>query len=238
MRKTSKRGIWIDTNQSGCELMKSVLVIAGIDSSGGAGLLCDAAAVRAHQLHTKAVVTAVTAQGAAGVTHIAPMAPEAIAAQMIAAGPVVAVKIGMIATLPALETILTHLPDVPVVCDPVIAASSGTKLASPEVISNYPRLFARSALVTPNRPEAEVFGPILAPTLRKGGHEGGHMSTDVLFDGPRQKVFASVRLPHDRRGTGCTLSSAIACNLGLGDHLDEAIAKAKDYVTAYIQAAR
>lgn len=216
--------------------MKSILIIAGVDSSGGAGLICDAVTAHALGVHPKAVVTAVTAQGAKGVTHIAPMTPDAVAAQITAAGQVDAIKIGMIPDLAVLETIIARLPDAPTVCDPVIAASSGKLLTSPDVIANYPRLFARCALVTPNRPEADVLGKINAPTLLKGGHADGAESTDILFDGRRQSAFRTPRLPVEKRGTGCKLSTAIACYLAMGDTLDHAITRAKAHVTAYLQA--
>lgn len=230
--------------------MTAVLAIGGTDSSCGAGLARDLAVIAAHGLTARICVTAVTAQGAGGVTASQPLPPDLIAAQIAAAGPVAAIKTGMLANAAVIGALIESLPDAPLIIDPVLCATSGAPLLDPDGISALHDLFPRATLLTPNRPEAKALTGKTTPTaqaealieqgakavLIKGGHDTGDDATDILFTSPPRafithRPFTTARLPGTRRGTGCTLASAIACNLALGQSLEQAVASAKAYLT-------
>lgn len=229
--------------------MIAVLAIGGMDSSGGAGLLRDAATLADGGVMARVAVTAVTAQRADAVPAIQPVPPAIVAAQIAAAGPVGAVKIGMLANAGIVAAVAGALPPVPVVLDPVLAASAGPALIDAEGVARMlAELLPRATLLTPNRPELAALARALDATaegavaallargcravLVKGGHDDDPAaSTDCLYrPGQPPLTFAAPRIAGTLRGTGCQLASAIAARLALGDNLPAAIAAAKAQV--------
>ncbi|MBN9235758.1 MAG: hydroxymethylpyrimidine/phosphomethylpyrimidine kinase [Mesorhizobium sp.] len=236
-----------------------VLIVAGSDSSGGAGIARDVETVSAFGLRSCLAVTAVTVQTHAAVEHIEHMPPQLIAAQMraaFAANMVAAVKIGMLGTTAAMEavgSVLTSYPNVPVVLDPVMASSSGRVLLQHDAIDALMSdLMPVCRLVTPNLIElamltgltpaldeggARLQGEALSTMLRtgvlaKGGHaREGLPAVDLLLqpDCPVLR-FEAPRLGGEERGTGCMLSSAISACLALNATLEASVAAAKQYV--------
>ncbi|RVD57662.1 hydroxymethylpyrimidine/phosphomethylpyrimidine kinase [Mesorhizobium sp. M2D.F.Ca.ET.185.01.1.1] len=235
-----------------------VLIVAGSDSSGGAGIARDIETVSAFGLRSCLAVTAVTAQTHATVEHIEQMPPQLIAAQMraaFAANPVAAVKIGMLGTAAAIQAVGSVLADdrqMPVVLDPVLASTSGRLLLAVDAIDALCRdLMPACRLVTPNLVELAALtrsvlaldeeaacrqGKQLSSTvgttvLVKGGHARGPQAVDLLLppDGPAVR-FEAARLKHRMRGTGCMLSTAVATFLALGASLEESVRGAKQYV--------
>ena len=243
--------------------MTAVLVIAGSDSSGGAGLTRDVATLERLGIGVLCALTAVTAQTDAQVLAVHPLPPDIVRAQITAAlatGRVGAVKIGMLGTAAAVMAVAESLPPraaVPLVLDPVLAASAGGELLDPsgrEALRQV--LLPRVTLLTPNIPEAAAllgesaargeaellrqgrmllaFGP--QAVLLKGGHGGGALAIDLLLTGggdPRR--LTAPRSSAVRRGTGCTLSSAIAAGLARGLDLTHSCEQAKRYVTNFIR---
>lgn len=243
--------------------MSAVLVIGGTDSSGGAGLARDLATLE--QLGTRAVctVTAVTAQSDRAVSAVHVMPADLVRAQIAAAlatCTVRAVKIGMLATRATVEAVADSLPPrgrVPLVLDPVLAASSGAALLDPAGRQALRELLlARTTILTPNIPEAAALleRPVpqdeaelaslgrallaLGPeaVLIKGGHATGPEATDLLLqsDEPPRRLSAA-RLPVVRRGTGCALASALAAAIAAGCDVSEACERAKQHVTQLLQ---
>ncbi|MFB2552011.1 hydroxymethylpyrimidine/phosphomethylpyrimidine kinase [Ensifer soli] len=238
--------------------MATVLIVAGSDSSGGAGIARDVATVAKAGGEAALALTAVTVQTHRAVEAIEAMPPALVAAQMRAAfdsGPVGAVKIGMLANGPilvAVADVLAAHAEVPVVLDPVLAASAGGALLSEEAMMLLRQvLLPRVTLVTPNLPElARLTGTaeiadvetgraaamMLNPAgavLVKGGHAAGDTADDLLLrPGLPDIVFRAARSGARLRGTGCMLSSGIAARLALGDALETAIRGAKAQVTA------
>ena len=242
--------------------MTTVLVIAGSDSSGGAGLTRDVRTLTRFGMRTLCVVTAVTAQSDAHVSAVHVVPAELVHAQMTAAlatARVQAIKIGMLATRSTVLAVAATLPvEVPpVVLDPVLASSSGGELldrAGREALCSA--LLPRATLVTPNIPEAaSILGSAVARTpeellrqaaallmlgpravLLKGGHASGPEATDLLL--MREAAPRWLRAPRSdavRRGTGCALSSAIAAGLAAGLDLATACERGKHHVTQLLQ---
>lgn len=235
-----------------------VLVVAGTDSSGGAGLSRDVETVAAFGLRSCVAVTAVTVQSHAAVNHIEPMPPGLVAAQMRAAllaNRVAVIKIGMLgsaSTIVAVAAELRQCREVPVVLDPVLASSSGRALIEPAAIETLKReLMPLCTLVTPNlielgilageetagdETQAERQARRLLETgcsaiLVKGGHAGSTFSTDLLVrNGQEPQHFTAPRLDKEMRGTGCALASAIAARLALGQPLEDSVRAAKRHV--------
>jgi hydroxymethylpyrimidine/phosphomethylpyrimidine kinase len=221
-----------------------ILIIAGSDSGGGAGIQADIKTVTLLGGHAMTAVTAITAQNTLGVQAVHPVPTEMVLAQMdscISDIGVDAVKIGMIGSAETAEAVaerLAALDGVPIVFDPVMVATSGSALADDATIAAFEKLMAIATIVTPNLPELEALGgeeiAIHFDTyvLAKGGHGEGPMLTDRLI-GPQgvRKAWSNARIdtPHTH-GTGCTLASAIACGLGQGLDLVEAVKRARKYV--------
>jgi hydroxymethylpyrimidine/phosphomethylpyrimidine kinase len=236
---------------------RRVLVIAGTDSSGGAGLLRDVEVLRRFGVRSRAAVTAVTAQLDANVGAIHHVPPAIISAQIGAAldgsHDIGVVKIGMLGTAASVRAVATALETFagPIICDPVLASSAGTELLDHEGRrALIELLIPRVDLLTPNVPEsAALLGEPLAVEVRqvlkqasalrtwgpsillKGGHAGGATCDDVLLerDG-RSTWFKGPRLAGSMRGTGCALSSAIAACWVRGSTLREACRLAKDFI--------
>ncbi|RWE11509.1 MAG: hydroxymethylpyrimidine/phosphomethylpyrimidine kinase [Mesorhizobium sp.] len=235
-----------------------VLIVAGSDSSGGAGIARDIETVSAFGLRSCLAITAVTIQTNATVERIEHMPPGLIAAQMraaLAANRVNAIKIGMLGTNGAVAKVATVLRDhrdIPVVVDPVLAASSGGALIMENAVAALRKhLMPLCRIVTPNLPELAVLtGSAIAvdeasachqgeelsravstAVLVKGGHACGNEAVDLLVQPHRPALrFAAARLLREMRGTGCMLSSAIAASLALGMPLEEGVRNAKRHV--------
>ncbi|MDF2571380.1 MAG: thiD [Sporomusa sp.] len=241
--------------------MKNVLTIAGSDSSGGAGIQADLKTFAAHGVFGMSVITAVTAQNTQGVFAVQDITPEVIAKQLDAIFDdieVAAVKIGMVSQVETIKTIAVKLREYGVsniVADPVMVSKSGYHLLNPAAeVTLIQELLPLAAIVTPNIPEAEVITGRTITTLAdmeeaaryiltlgpkcvlmKGGHLEGD-STDILFDGEKFTYLESRRIAtKNTHGTGCTLSSAIAANIGRGLSMTEAVSAAKEYITVAIE---
>lgn len=242
--------------------MKTVLTIAGSDCSGGAGIQADLKTMIANGCYGMSVITSLTAQNTTGVTSIEKVTPAFLADQLDAVLSDItpdAVKIGMVPDAALIEVIvlkLTEFKACNIVTDPVMVATSGAALSDGGSISTLVReLLPISAIVTPNIPEAEVLAGMKIKTgedkleaariicdkggcavLVKGGH-GTAGADDVLFEKGEYYEFPSRRIDNpNTHGTGCTLSSAIACNLAKGMRMQDAVQTAKDYVTGAIAA--
>ncbi len=230
----------------------SVLVIAGLDSSTGAGIARDLAVLADLGLPARVVATAVTAQDAGGGCQVHPMPAAMVAAQIHAAGPVPVARLGMLANADVVAAVAETLPDLPFVLDPVLATSAGVALLDEAgQAAMIARLIPRAALVTPNLPEATLltglfhgaaledlaagfFAMGAKAVVLKGGHAGGPEAVDWLWrPGSPPLRFAAPRKPGTRRGTGCTLATAIAAHLALGDDLATACSSAKRYLSAW-----
>ncbi len=236
----------------------AVLVIAGTDSSGGAGLCRDVRALADAGVEALCAVTAVTAQTDSRLIASHPLQPGIVGAQIRAAldsGRVGAVKIGMLATGAIVRAVAEALPpaeSLPIVLDPVLLSSSGGMLLDEEGRREMAaRLFPLVTLLTPNIPEAErlcgapdtgtaesrlaharkLHAQGTRAVLVKGGHARGEESADLLLRAEGHARWLSApRIAGRRRGTGCALASAIAAAIALGLPLDEACRVGKDYV--------
>lgn len=223
-----------------------ILIIAGSDSGGGAGIQADVKTVTMLGGHAMTAITAITAQNTLGVQAVHPVPAEMVLAQMdscIADIGVDAVKIGMIGgaeTAMAVADRLAALNGVPIVFDPVMVTTSGSALADDATVAAFRALMDLATLVTPNIPELAALGGAAGVVahgcalLAKGGHGAGEVLTDrlILPDGTERAWQGSrIDTPHSH-GTGCTLASAIATGLGQGMALDRAIARGRDYVRA------
>jgi len=235
-----------------------VLVLAGLDPSGGAGLLADAEAVRAMGARPLCVATALTVQTTRAARGFEAVKPALVAQSMKALleeEDVRAIKIGMVGNRPVaaeIAALLLARPRLPLVVDPVLAASSGAKLfegSSSDARDAYLRL-AKGAVLTPNVAEAEVLlggkldNPLMAAALLgegagavllKGGHLPGH-PTDFLFQPDEEERFSAPRIAATARGTGCRLASAIAAGLARRLSVREAVVAARQLVRDYLQA--
>lgn len=234
-----------------------VLFIGGMDSSGGAGVLRDAATAAQLGARFRVAVTAVTAQSDERVSAVHQVPAEVVADQIaIAAGNGLgAVKIGMLGWADTVMAVARNLPQVLVVLDPVVCASSGRALIdSAGLGALLALLLPRTSVLTPNLPELAVLGAALGlgPTaaeadvvagllahgcgavLVKGGHAADAViSEDRLYQqGLPMRAFGAPRLPGSARGTGCELASALAVHLARGVALEVAVQKAKDLVRA------
>jgi hydroxymethylpyrimidine/phosphomethylpyrimidine kinase len=244
-----------------------LLAIAGSDSGGGAGIQADLKTFAAHGAFGMSAVTAVTAQNTCRVTAVHEVPADVVAAQIDAVFDdigVDAVKVGMLASAPLVEAVAGRLAAwrargaaPPVVLDPVMVAKSGDALLREDAIEALAgRLLPLATLVTPNLPEAARLSRLPVGSeeerrqaarslagrgravLLKGGHLPGDEVVDLLFDGVAFHAFRGPRLAtRSTHGTGCTLSSAIACRLARGEALEAAVAGAIDYLRGAIAAA-
>lgn len=220
-----------------------ILIIAGSDSGGGAGIQADIKTVTMLGGHAMTAVTAITAQNTLGVdaVHMIPtqMVIDQIAAVVSDIG-VDAVKIGMIGSAETAHAVADSLSELtcPIVFDPVMVASSGAILADDDTISAFERLMRLATLTTPNLPELEALGGREAllerhiPLLIKGGHAEGEYIIDRLDLAEDQNVdWTDPRIEtRNTHGTGCTLASAIATGLGQGFTLEQSIERARLFV--------
>lgn len=221
-----------------------ILVIAGSDSSGGAGIQADIKTVTMLGGYAMTAITALTAQNTLGVTRVDPVDPAMVVAQIDACVSdigVDAVKIGMLGSAEIAHDIAERLEAlaVPVVFDPVMVATSGAALADDATIAAFRRLMARATLVTPNLPELAALGGLevvrqqALAVLVKGGHGEGDEVIDTLVTADGEQRFVAPRIEtRHTHGTGCTLASAIATGLGRGEPLLQSIEHAIGFVRA------
>ena len=228
-----------------------ILIIAGSDSGGGAGIQADIKTVTMLGGHATTAVTAITAQNTLGVDSVHPIPAETIVAQIdsiVSDIGVDAVKIGMVPSAFAAEAIanrLKQLDKVPVVFDPVMVATSGSALADDATVAAFGKLMDVATIVTPNLPELNRLtseeDPVAAAlhlvgqhgcaVLIKGGHEEGEAIADALIETDNMTSWQGQRIDTgNTHGTGCTLASAIACLLGQGDSLISAVERARVFV--------
>jgi hydroxymethylpyrimidine/phosphomethylpyrimidine kinase len=239
-------------------MIARVLVIAGSDSGGGAGIQADIKTITMLGGHAMTAITAITAQNTQGVTAIHPVPAETILAQIDAVNSdigVDAVKIGMIGSAFAAETIarrLEQLERVPIVFDPVMVATSGAPLADDATVAAFGTLMELATIATPNLPELRRLtseeDPIAAAlhlvgkhgcaVLVKGGHEEGDALADALIETDNITSWQGQRIDTtSTHGTGCTLASAIALYLARGASLADAVANAREFVRVALHAA-
>jgi len=242
--------------------MKTALTIAGSDSSGGAGIQADIKTMIANGVYAMSAITALTAQNTTGVTSIMNASPEFLKDEMDSIFTDIypdSVKIGMVSDKELIKVIAERLRFYKaknIVVDPVMVATSGARLISLDAIETLKNeLFPLATLLTPNIPEAmeisgmeiknaddmiEVAGYVSktygASVLLKGGHNLNDANDLLYFDG-QYKWFSGKRIDNpNTHGTGCTLSSAIASNLAKGNSLDDAVLKAKEYISGALGA--
>jgi len=233
-----------------------VLIIAGSDSGGGAGVQADIKTVTALGGYAATAITAITVQNTLGVTGVHPIPLEIVAAQARAVLSDIgadAIKTGMLGDAAIVELVATLLDEakVPAVIDPVMIAKGGASLLAREAVAAVrAQLIPRASLLTPNAPEAEALTGIAVATtddlrrageallaagaravLMKGGHVPGERVVDVLMTADGETVFEGERIEtRHTHGTGCTLASACATGLAQGLPLAAAVARAWDYV--------
>ena len=244
------------------ETMKTALSIAGSDSSGGAGIQADMKTMSAHGVYAMTAITALTAQNTTGVTGILEVTPEFLSMQLDAVFTDIspdAVKIGMVSSAALIRVIaqkLTAYQARHIVVDPVMVATSGSKLIQDEAVDTLKHeLLPLAELVTPNIPEAEILSgmEIRCPqdmeqaaraisetyhcaVLLKGGHDLND-ANDLLYKDGTSTWFHGRRIDNpNTHGTGCTLSSAIASNLACGMELEDAVRNAKAYISGALAA--
>ncbi len=233
-----------------------ILIIAGSDSGGGAGIQADIKTVTMLGGHATTAITAVTAQNTLGVNSVHPVPAEMILSQIDAIAADIgidAVKVGMVPGPFAAQAIaerLAKLGKVPIVFDPVMIATSGAPLADNSTIAAFGKLMEIATVVTPNLPELDRLtseeDPVAAAlhlvgqhgcaVLIKGGHEEGDALADALIETDNMTSWQGQRIDtSNTHGTGCTLASAIATFLGQGDSLISAVERARTFVRVALQ---
>jgi hydroxymethylpyrimidine/phosphomethylpyrimidine kinase len=242
-----------------------VLIVAGSDSGGGAGIQADIKTVSMLDAYAATAITALTAQNTEGVFGVLPIPSEFVRRQIevvlddIGAD---AIKTGMLHDVAVIETIAAVLQErasaIPLVVDPVMVAKGGARLIDPAAVEALKQLLiARAEIVTPNLPEAEILcgatignlaqmraaGETLLAlgcraVLVKGGHLSGETVSDVLVTAGGARVWESPRIAtRHTHGTGCTLASAIAASLAQGQDIENAVDRARTYVQRAIAGA-
>ena len=242
--------------------MKTALTIAGSDSSGGAVIQADIKTMTANGVYAMSAITALTAQNTTGVTGIFETTPDFLAKQLDAVFTDIfpdAVKIGMVSSAELIEVIAEKLRFYGaknIVVDPVMVATSGSKLLRDDAVKALTeQLLPMADLLTPNIPEAEILSgrsisdaagmeaaaryiseTYHCSVLCKGGHQV-HDADDLLWRNGSGKWFRGRRIQNpNTHGTGCTLSSAIASNLAKGYDLDTSVERAKAYISGALSA--
>ena len=242
-----------------------VLVIAGSDSGGGAGIQADIKTITALGAFAATAVTALTAQNTRGVHAVNPVPPDFIRQQIevvLADIGADVIKIGMLGDIATIETVCSALqdlaPQTPVILDPVMVAKGGHALLPDNAVDSLrQRLLPLAAVITPNLPEAEALTGLTIRTeaemrvaasrlltmgvpaaLLKGGHLASDTVVDLLATPGRVEAFTSPRIEtRHTHGTGCTLASALAAGLAQGLSLRDAVIRARLYVRAAISSA-
>ncbi|NKB44909.1 MAG: bifunctional hydroxymethylpyrimidine kinase/phosphomethylpyrimidine kinase [Alphaproteobacteria bacterium] len=250
---------------SALELRGRVLVVAGSDSGGGAGIQADIKTVTALGGFSATAITAVTDQDTNAVHGVHALPPAFVAAQI---GTVLSdigadvIKTGMLGSIEVIDAVATAIDnlgaDIPRVVDPVMVAKGGHRLISEDAVGELKkRLISGATIVTPNLPEAEVLTGLEIKTvsdmdaaidklrqlsakavLLKGGHlEGDHIVDMLITDSAVQKFEGRRIVSSSTHGTGCTLASAIAVSLAQNQSLATAVERARDYVLTAIETA-
>lgn len=243
-------------------MIKKVLSIAGSDSSGGAGIQADIKTITAHKMYAMSAITALTAQNTTGVFDIMEATPEFVGKQLDCIFTDIfpdAVKIGMVSNSEIIKVIVEKLKYYNaknIVVDPVMVSTSGCRLISKEAQETLEELLLPiGTVITPNIPEAETLcgkniknenDMITAAKLISQKYsgailvKGGHLvndAIDLLYKDSKETWFRSERVDNkNTHGTGCTLSSAIACNLAKCNSLEVSIKNAKSYLTGALKA--
>jgi hydroxymethylpyrimidine/phosphomethylpyrimidine kinase len=242
--------------------MKKVLSIAGSDCSGGAGIQADIKTITAHHMYAMSVITALTAQNTTGVRSIYEVSPQFVSDQLDMVFSDIfpdAVKIGMVSSKEIVETIMIKLREYKVhniVLDPVMISTSGRKLLQEDAVDMLMNgLIPMATVITPNLLEAEhlcgfritskndmqsaaikIAENYSGDILIKGGHLKD-CCDDLLYSKGKAFWYNQERVDNpNTHGTGCTLSSAIACNLAEGKDIKSSIAAAKIYITGALSA--
>lgn len=242
--------------------MKTALSIAGSDSCGGAGIQADIKTMAANGVYAMTAITALTAQNTTGVTGIWETTADFLSKQLDAVFQDIfpdAVKIGMVSSAALIGVIAEKLKQYNarhIVVDPVMVATSGSNLMQKEAMEDLKRrLLPLAELITPNIPEAELLADMQircaedmevaaeklsnefgCSVLLKGGHSIND-ANDLLWKNGCGKWFSARRIDNpNNHGTGCTLSSAIAANLAKGKPMEEAVQRAKDYISGALEA--
>ena len=242
--------------------MKKVLTIAGSDCSGGAGIQADLKTITAHKLYGMSAITALTAQNTTGVKSIMEAEPEFVADQLDAVFTDIypdSVKIGMVSNSRIIRVIADKLLEYGaknIVVDPVMVSTSGHRLMCEEAMDAVTDiLLPMGDVITPNIPETQVLCGFEIHTeedmIKAAGKlaekykgailiKGGHLvndATDLLYQDGKLQWFRGKRVANpNTHGTGCTLSSALACNLALGFSVEDSVANAKAYLTGALEA--
>ncbi len=241
--------------------MKTALTIAGSDCSGGAGIQADIKTMITNDVYAMSAITALTAQNTVGVRDVLATPPKFLEEQLDAIFEDIfpdAVKIGMVASKELIHSIATKLKFYNarnIVVDPVMVSTSGHKLIEDDAIDALKQeLLPIATVVTPNIPEAEILAEIEIKTpedmieaasiisqkyncsvLCKGGHSLND-ANDLLYKQGSYTWFEGKRIDNpNTHGTGCTLSSAIASNLAKEYNLEEAVSKAKEYISGALE---
>ena len=232
-----------------------ILIIAGSDSGGGAGIQGDLKTVTMLGGHAMTAITAITAQNTLGVDAVHTVPAETVLAQIdsvVSDIGVDAVKIGMIGSAftagqvaERLEQLKAEQPDLPIVFDPVMVATSGSVLADEATVAAFGKLMKIATIATPNLPELKALtdeeDPVAAAlhlvgehgcaVLIKGGHDEGEALADALIETDNMTSWQGQRIATtSTHGTGCTLASAIALFLAEGNSLADAVARARNFV--------
>ncbi len=237
--------------------MRTALTIAGSDSSGGAGIQADIKTMTANGVYAMSAITALTAQNTTGVTGIMEVTPEFLAEELDCIFTDIrpdAIKTGMVSSTAIIEMIADKIKQYDgknIVVDPVMVATSGSKLISDEAIDTLKeKLLPLATVITPNIPEAEVLSGMKISSeaemeeaankiyesfgcavLLKGGHQIND-ANDLLYSENGSIWFKGKRIDNpNTHGTGCTLSSAIASNLAKGESLEDSVRYAKNYIS-------
>jgi len=237
-----------------------VLVFAGADPSGGAGIQADIAAIAAQGAHALSVITVLTAQDNDRVHAIEPVASDWVRQQaqpLLDKFQIAAVKLGIIgnranaeAIAELIGTLRLQNPDLPVVLDPVLGSGHGDALAKDDAIKTIAPLMELATIVTPNLPEVQMLcsgerrADVQAEALMKqgcqqvlikGGHGEGDKVVNRWFNGVNSKSWTWSRLPGSFHGSGCTLASALAAQLALGRQMGDALEIAQAYCQQALQ---
>ena len=259
---TFRRSIKVMLKQERSKPMRTALSIAGSDSSGGAGIQADIKTMSANGVYAMTAVTALTAQNTTGVTDILDSTPAFLSAQLDAVFTDIfpdAVKIGMVSSAELISVIAQKLRQYNarhIVVDPVMVATSGSRLLREDAVEALKtEILPLAEVATPNIPEAEILAdmPIRTPAdmenaarsisekygcavLCKGGHDLND-ANDLLWRDGAGHWFNGRRIDNpNTHGTGCTLSSAIASNLAKGMALEDAVRRAKEYISGALAA--
>ena len=239
-----------------------ILIIAGSDSSGGAGIQADIKTVTALGSYAMTAVTAVTSQNTTGVKSIIPIDPKEILNQIIFTSKDIkpdAIKIGMLHSTKVIESVIKSLDKIKIkiiVLDPVMVAKGGAKLIDDKAIKSLKlKLIKKVTLITPNIPEAEILSKTIIKNkedmifaankllklgaknvLIKGGHLNSKFVHDIFVNKSEIKIFKNFRhKTHNTHGTGCTLSSAITTFLSCGKPLKKSCELGIKYVSFAIK---